>query len=338
MLELRVLSGIHRGAVLQLNESHQKDYSIGSYDYADMLLLDAGVASNHLHIHYEQDTWFLSAKAQTLTVDAQALGMDEKIPLQAYQHFYLAGIWLGTAYEHDAWDVLEPLPNLDTQNLNNTQQSLESYTENNDADEENLNLDVAQANLYAQDAGMQDHKFSFKSKVFGVLGLLMLTGFATANVFFADTKTKPVETTQENSQPTQIKFEKQYYSREEMATILEQKLLEAEFSKHVNVSYNVDGWLINSSLTDEDKPRLEKIIETFNQTYKPRFPIDVRYVKLENLLGIKITQVISGKLAGVVLEDDTRLYIGDEIKGYKLISVLGNKVVFQGEQTIEIKL
>jgi type III secretion protein D len=337
MLELRVLSGIHRGAVLQLNEAHQKDYSIGSYDYADMLLLDAGIQSNHLHIHYEQDTWFLTAKATTLSVDAQFLTIDEKIPLQAYQHFYLAGIWLGSAYEHDAWDVLEPLPSLDTQNLNNLQQN-QSYVDYNDADVSESESESADQNLHTQAIVMQDHKFSLKSKIFGVLGLLMLTGFATANVFFTDTKTKPVETSQENTQPTQIKFEKQYYSREEMATILEQKILESEFSKHVNVNYNVDGWIINSSLTDEDKPRLEKIIETFNQTYKPRFPIDVRYVKLENLLGIKITQVISGKLAGVVLEDDTRLYIGDEIKGYKLISVSGNKVVFQGEQTIEIKL
>lgn len=57
-LELRILSGLHRGASLPLGGER---YVIGSSDDADVVLLDPGVADRHATLRHDGERWLLAA-------------------------------------------------------------------------------------------------------------------------------------------------------------------------------------------------------------------------------------------------------------------------------------
>ena len=56
----------------------------------------------------------------------------------------------------------------------------------------------------------------------------------------------------------------------------------------------------------------------------------------EGRLPFKISQIVGGPNGHVVLEEGSRLFVGDEVDGLRLVLIDNSKVVFDGEQRYEV--
>jgi len=291
MLELRVLSGLNRGAAMTIGDTSLK---IGSNEDSDVLILDHGIADNHLTLDYQDNELVLTPYDEVRAEDGSYI--TEPIIVERLHCFYLKGIWIGIAQEEDDWDIFDSLPST---------------------------LPDAELRLLQENENyhVEPIKMSWKSKVFAVSGLLMLASWATASVFLPRDNIKNIDNKssifkEENSQEQgEIKkvLIKKYYGREELAEILDTKLMELQLRSLVDIKRDIEGWSIEGSLDEEDRLRLERAVESFNAQYKPRFPINIRMQNLINFLPFKVTQITSGKMAGVTTEDGQRFFIGDTI-------------------------
>jgi type III secretion protein D len=55
------------------------------------------------------------------------------------------------------------------------------------------------------------------------------------------------------------------------------------------------------------------------------------------MLPFKIRQVISGVNASIVTQDGERMYIGDELKGVRLVTIDSSILTFAGKRKIQVK-
>ncbi len=319
MLELRILTGLQRGAAMPVEDN--KILKIGSDDNADILILDNGVAPEHLTLGYDEDNDLILTPLEEVRGEDGAF-IQEPIIVEAMHLFYLKGVWIGIANEEDAWDIFDDMI---------------------PASLPDVKLELVEDDNYH----IEPIKMSWKSKVFAIGGLLMLASWATASVFTqgdpiknnSAQEKKQSEKVDESISPVKkVTISKRAYSREDLAEILNTKLMELDLKKLVDFKYDIDGWTIDANLDDEDSLRLERAIEWFNSEYKPRFPVTVKIQSLANFLPFKVTQIISGRMASVVTEDGQRFYVGDTIDGYRLVSIAGSKAIFDGKRKIEITL
>lgn len=324
MLELRILTGLQRGAAMAIEEA--QTLTVGSADNCDVLILDHGIAEQHLTLEYQDEALILNPLDEVRGDDGDYI--DEPIIVERLHLFYLKGIWVGIADSEDDWSIFDSL----------IPEKLP---------EPNLEL-VAEGEEYH----IEPIKMSWKSKLFAIAGLLMLASWATASVFIpkdsalkSDGVKKQASGAVKNQKVDEslnpikkVTVAKKYYSREELAEILNSKLMELQLRSLVDLKYDVEGWTLEASIDDEDRLRLERSLEWFNAEYKPRFPITVKILSLQNFLPFKVTQIVSGKMAGVITEDGQRFFIGDTVDGYRLVSIQGNKASFDGKRKIDIVL
>lgn len=326
MLELRILTGLQRGAAMAVENT--QTLTVGSGDNCDVLILDHGIAEQHLTLEYQEEALVLTPLEEVRGDDGDYI--TEAVVVERLHLFYLKGIWIGIANTEDDWNIFDELiPGK--------------------IPEPNLEL-VAEGEEYH----IEPIKMSWKSKLFAIAGLLMLASWATASVFIPkDSALKPNYSTKkpasgavanngkvdESLNPIKkVTLAKKYYSREELAEIINSKLMELQLRSLVDLKYDIEGWTLEASLDDEDRLRLERALEWFNAEYKPRFPITIKVLNLTNFLPFKITQIVSGKMAGVITDDGQRFFVGDTVDGYRLVSVQGNKASFDGKRKIEITL
>ena len=86
-LALHVLRGRHRGARVTLEQGAQV---LGSDDRCDIVLVDAGVAPEHLLINMEQDFVTVSALAARVTIDARPLILGRTVPIGGHHVLRIA--------------------------------------------------------------------------------------------------------------------------------------------------------------------------------------------------------------------------------------------------------
>lgn len=99
MFELRVLSGLHRGAALPLVGD---EWVVGAAQDADLALYDPGVCARHVRLERVEDQWRL-ALLDGAVCDAQGQPWTPTTPLPVDTPFVVAGIWLCLAPADQPW-------------------------------------------------------------------------------------------------------------------------------------------------------------------------------------------------------------------------------------------
>ncbi len=99
MYELRVLSGLHRGAALPLSGGQ---WLIGRSDEADLQLSDGGIEACHCRLFKEGDRWRLQA-GQCGVRDSLGRAVDGIDDLRPEQPFAVGNVWLGIAGAETPW-------------------------------------------------------------------------------------------------------------------------------------------------------------------------------------------------------------------------------------------
>ena len=79
-----------------------------------------------------------------------------------------------------------------------------------------------------------------------------------------------------------------------------------------------------------------KLGNIFAEQFDTVVPVISRVRVRDGRLPFKILQIVGGPNGHVVLEEGTRLFVGDEVDGLRLVLIDNSKVVFDGEQRYEV--
>jgi type III secretion protein D len=99
MFELRVLSGLHRGAALPLVG---EQWVVGAAEDADLALYDPGICAHHVVLRQVQGQWLLDS-LEGKVCDAQGQPWIPAGALQSNAPFSIAGVWLCLAPADQPW-------------------------------------------------------------------------------------------------------------------------------------------------------------------------------------------------------------------------------------------
>ncbi|MFL7961136.1 FHA domain-containing protein [Pseudomonas kielensis] len=99
MFELRVLSGLHRGAALPLVG---EEWVVGAAEEADLALYDPGICARHVRLSQLHGQWTLDP-LEGAVCDGQGQPWAALEPLLANVPFAVAGIWLCLAPAEQPW-------------------------------------------------------------------------------------------------------------------------------------------------------------------------------------------------------------------------------------------
>ncbi|WP_233631287.1 FHA domain-containing protein [Pseudomonas sp. S30] len=99
MFELRVLSGLHRGAALPLVGD---EWTVGAAPDVDLALYDPGICARHVRLVRDAGQWRLEL-LDGAAGDAQGHAWVGVRPLSVDTRFVIAGIWLCLAAAEEPW-------------------------------------------------------------------------------------------------------------------------------------------------------------------------------------------------------------------------------------------
>ncbi|WP_256081757.1 FHA domain-containing protein [Massilia sp. YIM B04103] len=338
-LELRILSGLHRGASLPLGEQH---YVIGASDDADVVLLDPGMVERHATLHLTAAGWLLSAEEGELRGAASDALLTEQA-MQAGDCLRLGGVWIGLAAAAAAWTEPPPLPPAAAEALDERQEEdaatagqgmddgPEGAAQELDAMSPAAEVEVGGGapSAAAAVAAVRKRRRS-RAMLLPALAGTALAGVATLAIS-AKTPPAPVPppivAIAPPAPPTPAA----------LAQALRKRLADVDMLRRLDLQLNDGAWRIKAALDEDEALRLRRILAEFVKANNISFPIDVELGGADTMLPFQIRQIVTGNQASIVTMDGQRIYPGDEYKGVRLTAIDGNRLSFAGRQPIEVK-
>lgn len=330
MLELRVYTGLHRGATIPLGDDA---LSLGSGDDADVVLVDPGICALHARLELQGGTWLLLSQEGKLYVDDKAPPQTE-VYLEAGDFACLEDVWIGLTWSGDAWQAAPKKLQV-------------SAVVSSDEQTETSELP---GKVEATETGkVRPSRRIKRSITLATVAVVVLSAAAayamtgkpdiTRLNAHANTQISPglsLELEQRTAMPAHEQAAKRTESLAELQMLLRKKLTEADLVKYLDLQFSHDQWEIKADLNAEQGAILERILNKFRQEHALDIPLNAHVVNTEQMLPFKIRQVISGKNASLVTEDGQRFFIGEEYRGIRLLAIEDNKISLLGKRKIEM--
>ncbi|WP_028100958.1 FHA domain-containing protein [Pseudoduganella violaceinigra] len=306
-LELRILSGLHRGASLALGGEH---YVIGASDDADVVLLDPGVAGRHAILRHDGQDWLVAAMEGSVRGAASDQALEECL-LPAGGCLRIGAVWICIAPPDAPWNEPPPLPLADA----GADQALR---------------DVPAKSVQAQPAGPRKRRG--RAMLLPLAAGTVLAGAASL-AFSARPAPDPVLPPAPIAQaavpaaPTPAA----------LAQAFRKRLADVDMLRRFDLQLDEGAWRLKGALDEDEALRFRRILADFMKTNHIEFPVDVELGGADSLLPFQIQQLVTGNQASIVTTDGQRLYPGDEYKGVRLTAIDGNRITFSGREPIEVR-
>ncbi len=352
MLELRILSGLHRGASLPLDDD---TVVIGADDAADVVLLDPGIETTHASLRKTSTGWALSPTG------GEVLGADTNVPLQSLdlqpgEFGRIGRVWLtvvdaGTAWSDPPPDPVDIEPD-DLQSGKDGEMAARASDGAHDVHEVHHALDVQGAadaggaqgdgtGARPDDNGPEAAEASTRRKSRLVLPMviiaIVLSAWGAYQLVGGDAGHSPLKPGIAAAGGTQPAAKPFALTQEELRTAFRKRLAEVDLLKAFDLNLRDNAWTMQAALDDEEAARFERTLATFVNQHKITFPITAKVGNAEHMLPFKIRQVISGANASVITLDGNRMYVGDEYMGMRLVAIKGSRLTFMGKRKIEVR-
>ena len=304
MHELRVLTGLHRGAALPLTGSQ---WWIGAAQDADLALYDPGIKDRHCQLNRSEQGWELSA-LQGLLQDNEGQRCQQLSGLQPGTPFAIGHIWLSIVDAATPWpeECDKPAPDAESVSL---AQTPASPAEDAPLTEEKRRLPLWAKALYL---------------LLSLLLLLML-GSWQLHDSLASPSAPPL--------PTKPSLASVESTRQILARMLSDRALD----KQVSVAGDGNSLILSGNLSSEDSQRLQRMLHTLYRHYDVRLAIHNRISTLSPHLPFRIVQISSGPHANIVTDGGQRLFIGDEVDRLRLVAINSDSIEFAGRASIRVK-
>ncbi|MBG0751007.1 MULTISPECIES: FHA domain-containing protein [Pectobacterium] len=307
MFELRVLTGLHRGAALPLCGNA---WRIGAADDADLVLYDPGIAPCHGQLEKTADGWALSAQDGALC-NAEGHTVEQIDALPPGTPFALGQIWLCIVAADTPWPDDSETPPTAEEDVPPVEPS---------ADEPPVHIaapiptPTPRLPLWAKASYL----------LLGALLLVMVGSWQLQESVAMPAAPPPQDTRKPLSTLPQLE------------STLRIMLQERELSAAVKVAAYQDRVTLTGQLTPDDQKKLERMLAQLHQRYRTALSVDNRTQLKTEQLPFQIVQVTSGSRANVVTADGQRFFIGDEIDNLRLVKIDEHQIEFSGRQQITV--
>jgi type III secretion protein D len=351
MYELRVLSGLHRGATLPIDG---RPHTIGASEDADVVLVDPGIVEQHASLTLNGANWSLSSLDGGV-LDAQSNRPQAFVDLVPGEFARVGNVWLTVVTPDAPWDNPPPEPD---DNAGAARDDVISVSElNAEAAEGQLNVDAGVIAAAEQPVVMT--KGSGKNSRRVIYISMAVATVLSAAAYAITSRPEPAERKFDVRAQFEAMAKKdakkgerldaplaegeasagddKKLSMDELRQSFRKRLSDADLMKRFDLDLGDKEWSMKAALDDEEAARFERILASFVKANNVSFPINAKVGSAEAMLPFKIRQVTTGVNASVVTQDGTRLYIGEEYKGVKLASIQDSRVTFTGKRKIEVK-
>ncbi|AZF19475.1 hypothetical protein C4J89_0710 [Pseudomonas sp. R4-35-07] len=298
MFELRVLDGMHQGAALPL---FGEQWGVGANSDADLLLNDPGVAEHHARLRLADGRWSVQAEAGLLeNSDGQVLAQIGELALNTV--FLIGPVRLCVSPADQPWpQAPAPAP----------------------AAPEPVEQAPLALKLSAIPSSQQKRLLSL------VLAFAVL--IAAAGIIFSGERKA-----QASLMPVVVQ-KPELGSPFEVRQQLLKMLSERELTSRVSLQV-INGQIsLSGDVSQEEADLVARMLDRFAGQFETAVPVISRVRTRDGALPFKIVQIISGPNGHVVLEEGTRLFVGDEVNGLRLVLIDNSKVVFDGVQRYEVR-
>lgn len=349
--ELRILSGLHRGATLPLDD---QPVEIGASDEAGVVLVDPGIEALHATLAKAGDGWVLTAREGTL-LSAEDNRSHQQLPLDRSGFARIGNVWVTLAKEGDPWEDPPPVP---------VPSAADFEPEPDEGVAAALVQEPAEVEMpaAAPAVGASPRRpRSLRVRLvlslpFILIGLLSAGAYAIAsrsegapdlkkiNILGDLTGKPPAAATVATAMPGQLALSSPVGAippsgnpaDEKLRTSFRKRLSDAQLIHRLDLELDNQAWRMRGNLDDAETARFERVLKVFVDENRISFPISAKVVGPEGMLPFKISQVISGANASIVTKDGTRLYVGDEYQGVSVVSIKPSNLVFAGKRKIEV--
>ncbi|KQZ44745.1 FHA domain-containing protein [Duganella sp. Root1480D1] len=316
-LELRILSGLHRGASLPLGGER---YVIGASDDADVVLLDPGVAGRHATLRHDGDRWLLAALEGSVRSADSDTEQEEHV-LAPGDCARIGAVWIGISEAAAPWmEPPQPPAGAAAAASGDTaagegrhapasaQEPLPSPAKRGRRRSRAMWVPLAAGTVLA---GVASLAFSARSAPAPAMPAAPIPLAAVP----------PVST----------------LAPAALAQAFRKRLADVDMLRRFDLQLDEGSWRLKGALDEEETLRFRRILADFVKANHIEFPIDVQLGGADSLLPFQIQQLVTGNQASIVTTDGQRLYPGDEYKGVRLTAIDGNRITFTGREPIEVR-
>jgi type III secretion protein D len=360
MYELRILSGLHRGATLPL---HDESHTIGASDEADVVLVDPSIKERHATLSKTEAGWLLSTGDGPL-FDAETNREQSLIDLLPGDFARIGDVWIAILLQDAPWVGAPPVP------LDESLMDEELVAAGAEASaQESMEAEGAAPATAGQapQAAVAEGRPAVKRKWRGTriaLGVMATTVVLSAAAAYAMTS-KSVSSDMSNvldpmpgsSQSVLEKEDKAERKTKHMAfdaknsgsgkgaaaltpealrKAFRKRLADADLLQQFDLTLNDESWQMQGNLDEEDARRFDQLLRAFMSEHHIAFPVHAKIVSSEGMLPFKISQVISGANPNIVTQEGQRLFVGEEFRGMRLVAIQDNHLTFAGKRKIEM--
>ncbi|WEJ08222.1 type III secretion protein [Pseudomonas sp. FJ2-5-13] len=297
MYELRVLDGQRQGAALPL---FGEQWSIGAQADADLVLNDPGVAEHHALLRFSEANWSVQAEAELLYgPSGQAMAQIPDLALNV--PFLVGSVRLCVTLADHPWP--EPVAS--------------AAAAVPSADE------PAQSMKLSSIAPSQQKRLISLVLVMAII--IAVVGTVSTGEHEAQASLMPVVAgKQELASPTDV--------RQQLVKMLGERELIPRIGLQV-----INGQVVLSGdVSQEDVELVSRMLSRFGEQFDSAVPVISRVRVRDEALPFRIVQIVGGPNGHVVLEEGSRLFLGDQVDGLRLVLIDNSKVVFDGAQRYEV--
>lgn len=301
-MELRVLSGLHRGAVMDLDGEAQS-LSMGTSPQADIPMADAGIAALHCRLVLRGERWFIEP-VDGRVQDESGRTLDAAAAITPGASYRLSDVRIAFQLAGEAV-AAAPVP---------ARQPDPGRPEAGDARYPRLRTSLAGGVL--------------------AIALVPLAAWLVSSAW-GRAEQRPASVAAAAASASEARTA---LPASTLAEEFTRGLAERELADKLDLSLDAERWDIRGSLNPEEQHRFERLLVRFMEDRKPEFVINVTLMTPAESLPFKVIEVISGKSAGIVTDAGERIPVGETVQGYRLTAVEAGKVVFTGKRRIEVVL
>ncbi|RMQ40232.1 hypothetical protein ALQ04_04316 [Pseudomonas cichorii] len=315
--ELRVLTGLHRGAALPLNGDQ---WSIGSSSGADLALYDPGIKDSHCMLRLVDSTWSLASSEGSVT-DSEGHKVEGITQLEPGTPFALNGVWLSVLSANTEWPAEEEE---DEEQPQATAEAIAEPLAEAEPEHEHETADLV----------ARREAPALKPPPRSMLGPMLLAGSLVVflgALFWLVNQEEPAP-------PAPLKPSKVVlHDATEVKKVLLKMLEERELQNRVTVAEEQGKIFLHGPFDEDDLLQsTSRMLLHFDRQYKSPLQVLNALPAATAELPFTIIQISNTRLASVLTSDGRRLFLGDEVDGVRFVDINEHKVVFEGERRVEV--
>ncbi len=273
-------------------------WSIGAHPDADLVLNDPGIAEQHARLRLIGANWSVQAEAGLLH-DAEGQVLAQITSLTLNVPFSVGAIRLSVALAEQPWPELPaPTP---TQRAHEAPRALPLSSMSHVQQKRLISVVLLVAVIIA------------------VVGMVSPGERDAQASLIAPATAKPL-------------LASAFEVREQLLKML----AERELSQRVSLEVVNGQIVLNGAVSPDDVELVSRMLNRFGELFDNAVPVISRVRTRDGTLPFKIVQIVGGPNGHVVLEDGSRLFVGDEVENVRLVLIDNAKVVFDGAQRCEV--